>query len=372
MRYRPREGARYVHFAPRARRESIRKAGLVPAVKDEHQTLESPLGFLYLFSMTALHSPHAVKEVLPVLTHLMSDHRLVDAHVVKSPDVEAVTEYEFRTRQRISPGQIHVWKGCLAFMKRRFAAYDLYLRPKSGWCEYFWSTERGRHLRECRKLVDRMRLVHTPEWEHENMTREEVQGYVARYVAGYVWFCADDDAECKSVYLVPGRPHVSVQVDARTALFRLEKVSSNVRFQSAARFFANWAAHAKMTALLGYIAPPDYYSSVQDVVKELNAPTRSYYGDGAAYVAFILRNVLLSWFPEAHFDGWFHDTDEYRFATDGDDQPCEYLLWNFDLPGHFRYRGRVERLDALPQVLVQQVKYHNTLTHCFETDGKEE
>lgn len=355
MEYRPRKGSRYVHFAPRSRRNGIRAAGLVPATTDEDQTLEGPLGVLFLFSMAALHSREAIGEVLAVLTHLMSDHRLVDAYVVTSaPGAEAVTKYEFRTTHRIGPAHFHPWKGCLGFMRRRFAAYDLYLRPN--WCDYFWSTERGRHLRECTDLTKRLRLVHTPSWEHKDMTREEIRGLVARYAAGYVWFCDDDDAECKSVYIVSSRPRVTVQISASAPFFRLETVSTNVRFQSAARLFAHWSEHANMTTLPGYIRPPGYYSSVEKVVSEINMPERLYYGDGAAYVAFILRNVLLSWFPEARFDGWYHDTSEYKFHTsDDDDQPCEYLLWNFDIPGHFRYLREEGPLVALPQALLDHV-----------------
>ena len=353
MQDRPRKGSHYIHFAPRARREGIRKMGLVPAAKDEQQTLEGPLGFLFLFSITAIHSQDAIVQVLAVLTYLMSYHKLVDAYVVTSASgLEAVTKHEFRTRRRIRRGHFHLWKGCLAFMRRRFAAYDLYLRPN--WCKYFWSTQRIWHLRECTELVKQLSLVHTPSWEHKNMTLEEIVGVVNRYTAGYIWFCDDDDKKCKSVYIKRSEPRVAVHIEAPASFFRLETVSTNVRFQSAARLFAHWSEHVDVTALPGYILPPDYYSSVWDVVEEMNMPTRSYYSDGAAYVAFVLRNVLLSWFPEAHFDGWYHDAYEYKFSASNDDQPSEYLLWNFDLPGYFRYLNQQAQLVDLPQALLDR------------------
>ena len=95
--------------------------------------------------------------------------------------------------------------------------------------------------------------------------------------------------------------------------------------------------------------------------------TRDYFGDGAAYFAFILRNVLRTWLPGAHFDGWYHDAISYPFSS-GSRGPNEYLLWNPNIM--FIHDEVSMKLETLVDMIMKDkpTSFRNSLHYKLVSD----
>lgn len=334
---------KYVFYSCSSRRRPVPMHGI--AARECVLTLEST------------HLRAAITTHLGVLIPMLSEYGDgVDAHIV-TIDKDGVQDvagnaYKKETVWEVPTRSIVRWETWKSDLQSRFFAYYVYLRE--GWAMYWQNGERSRNFDKWFANIRNPKLLHSHECDVSKMRADELHRRQAQYEAGYAWFCQEESTQCVQTYI--GRnTHARVQVHDTLTLFKLVRL--DMYASAMVELFCQWVSERKvqepLKSLDGFTTAEPY--NLQDARNALlhMSQKRTFYGEFATFVAFILRNALDGWFPEKRVDGWIHDSRVYPFeliTTDeiDDSNVVEVLLWNFRLRGEYRYLSNSGSLNEFP------------------------